>query len=89
MVISNVKIALFTDLKFENFIMICGALRDLVPFAQFKKRENTNEGVLFLVKLQATNKFLLTFITKATCLLLFSEYLSPANWINPLGIDNI
>ena len=27
-------------------------LRDLVPFAQFKKRENTHGGALLLVKLQ-------------------------------------
>ena len=32
---------------------ICGALRDLVPLVQFKKRENTHGGVLILVKLQA------------------------------------
>ena len=30
---------------------ICGALRDLVPFVQSKKHENTHEGVLTLVKL--------------------------------------
>ena len=27
-------------------ILICGALRDLVPFVQFKKRENTHGGAL-------------------------------------------
>ena len=27
--------------------IICDALRDLVPFAQFKKRENTHGGVFF------------------------------------------
>ena len=33
---------------------MCGALRDLVPFLQFKKREkNTHGRVLLLVKLQA------------------------------------
>ena len=31
---------------------ICDALHDLVPFEQFKKRENTLGGVLILVKLQ-------------------------------------
>ena len=31
----------------------CDALRDLVSFVQFKKRKNTNGGVLLLVKLQA------------------------------------
>ena len=33
--------------------MITDALRDLVLFVQFKKRENTHGGVLLLVKLQA------------------------------------
>ena len=32
---------------------ICDALRDLVPFAQFKQRENTHGGERLLVKLQA------------------------------------
>ena len=32
----------------------CGALRDLVPFVQFKKRENIHGGVLTLVKFQAS-----------------------------------
>ena len=31
----------------------CAALRDLVPFVQYKKRENTHGRVLLLVKLQA------------------------------------
>ena len=32
---------------------ICDALRDFGSFAQFKKRENTHDRVLLLVKLQA------------------------------------
>ena len=32
------------------------ALRDLVPFVQYKKLKNTHEGVLILVKLQASAK---------------------------------
>ena len=33
-------------------MIICDALRELVPFVQFKKREkNTHGGVLLLVKL--------------------------------------
>ena len=32
---------------------MCDALRNLVLFAQFKKRENTHKGVLLLVKLRA------------------------------------
>ena len=36
-----------------NFDIICDALRDLVPFIQFKKLKNTHVGPLFLVKLQA------------------------------------
>ena len=31
---------------------ICDALRDSIPFVQFKKRENTHGGVLIFVKLQ-------------------------------------
>ena len=34
-------------------ICVCDALRDLVPFVQFKKRENTLGGMLLLKKLQA------------------------------------
>ena len=32
---------------------LCDAMCVLPPFVQFKKRENTQEGVLLLVKLQA------------------------------------
>ena len=32
--------------------LICDALRDLVPFVQFKNVKNTPGGVLILVKLQ-------------------------------------
>ena len=32
---------------------VCDVLRDLVPFVQFKKRENTQGGALLLVKLHA------------------------------------
>ena len=35
----------------------CDVLRDLVPFGQFKKRENAHGVVLLLVKLQATCNF--------------------------------
>ena len=38
----------------ENIISICDALHDLVPFAQFEKREKHNGGVLPLVKLLAS-----------------------------------
>ena len=34
--------------------LTCDALRDLVPFVQFKKRGNTHGGVLILAKLQAS-----------------------------------
>ena len=37
-----------------SFKPICDALRDLVPFAQFKNTNNTHRGVLLLVKLQAS-----------------------------------
>ena len=36
-----------------NIVTICGVLRDLVPFVQFKNMKNTHGGVLILVKLQA------------------------------------
>ena len=41
------------SLQFCYLIQTCDALRDLVPFAQFKKRENTHGGALRLVKFQA------------------------------------
>ena len=40
------------DLIGETYPFICNALRDLAPFVQFKKVENTLGGVLLLVKLQ-------------------------------------
>ena len=42
-------------------MITCDALRDLVPFVQFKKRENTHEGVLLLVKFQAKHPKNLAF----------------------------
>ena len=36
-----------------NHELIYDALRDLVPFVQFKKGENTHGGVFLSVKLQA------------------------------------
>ena len=33
---------------------ICGALCDLVPFVQSKKRENTHGGVLILTKINTS-----------------------------------
>ena len=42
-----------TKIVVSNNSNICDALRDLVPFVQFKKREKKNHGgVLLLVKLQ-------------------------------------
>ena len=40
--------------SFHSSNYICGALRDLLPFVQFKNVKNTHEGVLILVKLQAS-----------------------------------
>ena len=40
----------------------CDVLRDLVPFVQFKKRENTHGRVLILVKLQASTLLKLTLL---------------------------
>ena len=47
---------LFLDVVFGKrlyfqSIFICDALRDLLPFVQLKKRENTHGGVLILVTL--------------------------------------
>ena len=54
-------------------ILIVDALRNLVPFAQFKKRENIHGGVLLLVKLQAT-------LLKVTLLIgCFSRFLNCTN----------
>ena len=54
-------------------ILIVDALRNLVAFAQFKKRENIHGGVLLLVKLQAT-------LLKVTLLIgCFSRFLNCTN----------
>ena len=42
-------------------------MRDLVPFAQFKKRENTHRGVLLLVKLQAEHGSVLDCLMSSFC----------------------
>ena len=42
----------------RNF-SICDALRDLVPFVQFKNVKSTHGGALILIKLQALNLTLL------------------------------
>ena len=45
--------SLFTfDMPVLEFVNICDVMRNLVPFVQFKKRENSQGGVLLLVKLQ-------------------------------------
>ena len=36
-----------------GYMTVCDVLRDLIPFVQFKKRENTHGGALLLVKLHA------------------------------------
>ena len=38
-------------------LLKCGALSDLVTFAQVKKCKNTHGGVLLLIKLQAKARF--------------------------------
>ena len=43
----------FVHATITQLMSKCDALRNLVPFVQFKKRENTHGGVLLLVKLQA------------------------------------
>ena len=43
----------FYLLNKKTSLKICDPLCGLVPFAQFKKRENAHAGVLFLMKLLA------------------------------------
>ena len=51
-IFENFEIALILLGQLQNF-QKCGALRDLVPFVRFKKREK-HPYVLLLVKLQAS-----------------------------------
>ena len=48
----NPKLSIYQISKNLQFSHTCDALRDLIPFAQFKKLKNTHGGVLLLVKLQ-------------------------------------
>ena len=48
----------------ELEINLCNALRDLVPFVQFKKRENTHGGVLLFVKLHVSAFEMITILTR-------------------------
>ena len=64
-------------IQIHHSIIICDALRDLVPFVQFKKLECTHEGVLLLVKLQAKS---FTTLLKVTLLHgCFSRFLNCTN----------
>ena len=47
------KAALTSLLCIVECVNICDAFRDLLPFLQIKKHENTYEGILLLVKLHA------------------------------------
>ena len=61
---------------------ICDALRDLVPFAQFKEMKNSHTGVFLLVKLQA-----LATLVKVTLLHgYFSCFLNRTNEIKSLCV---
>ena len=68
LLVERIKLATFVilDSAFYHFVCLfgivgfwkhvkvtCEALRDLVPFVQFKKRENTHGILLLLLKLQA------------------------------------
>ena len=64
-------------IQIHHSIIICDALRDLVPFVQFKKLEYTHEGVLLLVKLHAKS---FTTLLKVTLLHgCFSRFLNCTN----------
>ena len=52
------------------------ALRDLVPFVQFKNRENTYGGVLLMAKLQTSATFLQKFTKSNTPLRVFFTFLT-------------
>ena len=55
---------------------MCDVLRDLVPFAQVKKRENTHTGVLLLASYRLKPATLLKVTVLHGC---FSSFL---NWTN-------
>ena len=57
-------------------ICICDALRDFVPFAQFKKCENTHAGVLLLVSFRPNPATFLKVTLLHGC---FSRFLSFTN----------
>ena len=57
------------------FKSVCDALRDLAPFVQFKKRENTHGEVLLLVKLQA-----LAFTRSNAASRVFFTFLKLGTW---------
>ena len=64
-------------IQIHHSIIICDALRDLLPFVQFKKLEYTHEGVLLLVKLHAKS---FTTLLKVTLLHgCFSRFLNCTN----------
>ena len=46
------RLSIYQISKNLQFSHTCDALRDLIPFVQFKKLKNTHGGVLLLVKLQ-------------------------------------
>ena len=55
----------------ETFFCMCDALRDLGPFVQFTKRENSHGGVLLLVNLKAFGKW---YQTAQNITYIFSGY---------------
>ena len=55
----NPRLSIYQISKNLQFSHTCDALRDLIPFVQFKKLKNTHGGVLLLVKLKAQRATLL------------------------------
>ena len=51
-------------------VIKCDALRDLIPFVQFKKVKNIHGGVILLVKLQAIALTLLSLLLLHVCVFL-------------------
>ena len=46
------RLSIYQISKYLQFSHTCDALRDLIPFVQFKKLKNNHGGVLLLLKLQ-------------------------------------
>ena len=69
-----------------GYMTVCDVLRDLIPFVQFKKRENTHGGALLLVKLHAE---VCNFTKSNTPPWVFFKFLNCTNGIKSSNITYI